>query len=80
MRYEYEEMMDWKHREECGGREREIGLTSSDLADCEPELAVAVAEIYAHDNGKRRESNLRRENAELRALLKENGIGAPDWD
>ncbi|MFE0472618.1 hypothetical protein ACFW2V_13485 [Streptomyces sp. NPDC058947] len=77
MRPDYEDMRDWAYREANPGYEREIGLTASDLEDCDPELARAVAEKCAHDNGKRRENNLRTENAQLRALLEENGIEIP---
>lgn len=70
----YDDMMDWKYREENPGHEREIGLTAADLADCDPETAVAVAEVYARDNAQRREGNLLTENARLRALLEEHGI------
>jgi hypothetical protein len=74
----YDDMQDWKYREENPGYEREIGLTAGDLDDCDPDLAREVAEIYARDNGKRREQNHRTEVAGLRALLKENGIEIPD--
>lgn len=82
---DYEEMRDWQYREENPGYEREIGLTAGDLADCDPEVAVLVAESYAHDNARRRENNartremeLRQENEELRALLRQHGIDAPE--
>lgn len=74
----YDDMMDWKYREEHPGYEREIGLTASDLDDCDPELAVEVAAICARDNAGRRDRNHRTEVAGLRALLEENGIEIPD--
>jgi hypothetical protein len=70
----YDDMMDWKYREENPGYEREIGLTAGDLEDCDPDIARKVAEIYSRDNGKRVENNLRAENDRLRQLLKENEI------
>ena len=74
----YDDMMDWKYREENPGHEREIGLTAGDLEDCDPEIAELVAESYARDNAKRREQNHRTEVAGLRALLEEHGIEIPD--
>jgi hypothetical protein len=74
----YDDMMDWKYREENPGYEREIGLTAGDLDDCDPEVAALVAETYARDNAARRERNHRTEVAALRALLEENGIEIPD--
>lgn len=71
---DYDDMMDWKYREENPGYEREVGLTASDLEDCDPELAVHVADIYARDNAGRREHNSRTEICRLRGLLKEHGI------
>lgn len=80
-----EDYLDWKYREENPGFEREIGLTAGDLYDCDPEVAVIVAEANAWDNARRRENNartteaiLRQENEELRALLKNHGITPPD--
>ena len=74
----YDDMMDWKYREENPGYEREIGLTSGDLADMDPEVAVLVAESYARENAARRARNHRTEVTALRALLEENGIEIPD--
>lgn len=74
----YDDMQDWKYREENPGYEREIGLTAGDLDDCDPDLAREVAEIYARDNAGRRERNHRTEVSGLRALLEENGIPIPD--
>ena len=83
--FDYNDMQDWKYREENPGYEREIGLTAADLADCDPDLAVEVAAIYARDNGRRRDNNRRTREAELqaeieelRALLTANGIDAPE--
>jgi hypothetical protein len=77
---DYDDMRDWQYREENPGYERSIGLTASDLADCDPEMAVEVAGIYARDNRKRQENNLRADNARLRALLKEHGIDPDEQD
>lgn len=74
----YDDMRDMQYREENPGYEREIGLTAGDLADVDPEVAVLVAESYAHDNARRRENNHRTEVAGLRALLEEHGIEIPD--
>lgn len=78
MTVDYDDAMDWKYREENPGYEREVGLTMSDLDDCDPEIAALVVEKYAHDNARRREHNHRTEIAGLRALLEENGIEIPD--
>lgn len=79
MRMDYDDAMDWKYREENGGREREIAYTpdTSD-PDYDPEVAEMVHEIYARDNAARVERNHRMEVAGLRALLEENGIEIPD--
>ena len=81
---DYDDMRDWQYREANPGYEREIGLTSADLADCDPELAREVAAIYARDNAARRANNqrttearLRQDNAELRTLLTAHGITPP---
>ncbi len=74
----YDDMMDWKYGEENPGYQREIGLTAGDLDDCDPELAVLVAETYARDNQKRRENNQQTRIDGLTALLQENGIEIPD--
>ena len=87
MMLDREDMADWQYREQNPGYEREIGLTASDLADCDPELALHVAQMYARDNAGRRERNahtreltLRQEIDELRALLTANGIDVPERD
>jgi hypothetical protein len=81
MRPDYDDMMDWKYREENPGCEREIAYTPDpEDPDRDPEIEAMVAGIYAHDNGRRQENNLRTENAQLRALLEENGIEIPDGD
>lgn len=80
MRPDYDDMMDLKYREENPGYEREVGLTGVDLADCDPEIAVLVAESYARDNKRRREGNQRTEINRLRALLEEHGIDPDDAD
>jgi hypothetical protein len=79
LRPDYEDMRDFAYREANPGYEREVGLTASDLDDCDPELAVLVAESYAHDNKQRRDRNERTEVNRLRALLEANGID-PDGD
>lgn len=83
--FDYDDMQDFHYREKNPGYEREIGLTAGDLADCPPDLADLVADVYARDNGRRRENNrrtreaeLQAENAELRALLSEHGITPPE--
>lgn len=78
MMFDYDDMMDFKYGEENPGYQREIGLTSTDLDDVDPEVAVLVAGVYARDNAARREHNHRTEVAGLRALLQENGIEIPD--
>jgi hypothetical protein len=78
MHVDYDDMMDWKYREENPGYEREIGLTAGDLEDCDPEIAELVVEEYAHDNAKRRDRNHRTEVDGLRGLLEEHGIEIPD--
>jgi ABC-type nitrate/sulfonate/bicarbonate transport system substrate-binding protein len=79
MRPDYDDMMDWKYREENPGYERPIAYTPDpEDPDRDPEIELMVADIYARDNGKRRENNLRTENAQLRALLEENGIDPDD--
>lgn len=74
----YDDMADWQYREQNPGYEREVGLTASDLEDCDPEIAVLVAEKYAHDNGKRREGNLRTRIATLEAALEDAGVEIPE--
>lgn len=83
--FDYDDMRDWQYREQNPGYEREVGLTASDLADIDPDVAREVAAIYAHDNGQRREHNqrtreaeLQAENEELRALLRAHGVTAPE--
>lgn len=78
MTLNYDDMMDFKYREENPGYEREVGLTAADLEDCDPEVAVLVAESYARDNAARREHNHQTRVAGLVALLEENGIEIPD--
>lgn len=78
MHGDYDDMRDWQHREQNPGYQREIGLTAGDLEDCDPELAVAVAETYSRDNQKRRESNQQARIDGLMALLEEHGIEIPD--
>lgn len=79
LRPDYDDMRDWQYREENPGYEREIAYTPDpDDPDRDPEVEGLVAEIYAHDNAKRRENNLRTENARLRALLEEHGIEIPE--
>ena len=75
---DYDDKRDWQYREQHPGYEREIGLTAADLADCDPELAVLVAETYTRDNQKRRENNQQTRIDGLMALLRENGIEIPD--
>lgn len=84
----YDDMMDWKHREENGGQEREIAYIPNytnpeapdyvSPEDFDPELDEMVHGIYAHDNAGRRERNHRAEVAGLRGLLEEHGIEIPD--
>lgn len=82
MRLDYESMRDFQYGEENPGYERELGLTPSDLGwgdpDYDPEVAVLVAENNARDNARRRENNLRADNARLRALLDAHGIEIPE--
>jgi hypothetical protein len=78
--FDREDMMDMQYREENPGYEREVGLTASDLEDCDPEIALLVADKYAHDNKRRRDGNLRTENDFLRGLLEENGIEIPEGE
>lgn len=79
MRPDPEDMRDWQYAEENPGFQREIAYTP-DLDDPDRDLEIDehVAAIYAHDNMGRRESNLRTENAQLRALLDEHGIEFSD--
>ena len=72
----YDDMMDWQHREQNPGYEREIGLTAGDLEDCDPDIAREVAGVYARDNAGRRERNMQTEIDRLRQLLEDNGIDA----
>lgn len=74
----YDDMRDMQYREENPGYEREVGLTAGDLDDCDPEVAVLVAESYARDNAGRRERNARTRIATLEALLTEHGIEIPE--
>ena len=78
MRGSYDDMMDWKYREENPGYEREIAYTPDpeDL-DRDPEIELMVAQVYARDNAQRREGNLRTRIAALEAALEENGIEIP---
>lgn len=79
MRGSYDDMMDWKYREENPGYEREIAYIPEPDDDFrDPEIESMVADIYAHDNAGRRERNHRTEVAGLRALLEEHGIEIPD--
>lgn len=80
LRPDYDDMMDLKYGEENPGYKREIGLTASDLADCDPDLAVEVAAVYAHDNAGRRAHSERTEINRLRSLLEEHGINPDDRD
>jgi hypothetical protein len=74
----YDDMRDMQYREENPGYEREVGLTASDLADCDPEVAVLVAESYARDNAGRRENNLRTRISVLETALENAGIEIPE--
>lgn len=78
MQGSYDDMRDWQYREENPGYEREVGLTASDLADCDPEVAVLVAESYARDNAGRREGNLRTRISVLETALEDAGIEIPE--
>ncbi|HWB37557.1 MAG TPA: hypothetical protein VHA75_16200 [Rugosimonospora sp.] len=76
---EYDDMMDWKYREENPGYEREIAYTPDpDDPDRDPEIELMVAQVYARDNAQRREGNLRTRIAALEAALEENGIEIPE--
>lgn len=82
---DYDDMMDLAYRESNPGYEREVGLTAADLADCDPDIALMVADSYAVDNARRRERNTRTREAELlaeieelRGMLRENGITPPE--
>lgn len=84
----YDDMMDFKYREENGGREREIAYLPNytnpehpdyvDPQDRDPELDEQVHAIYARDNAGRVDRNHRAEVAGLRGLLEEHGIEIPD--
>jgi len=88
MYVDYDDMMDWKHREENGGREREIAYmpnySDPELPDYiapedrDPELEAHMHELYARDNAGRRDRNHQAEVAGLRGLLEEHGIEIPD--
>lgn len=79
MSMEYDDMMDWKYREENPGYEREIAYTPDpDDPDRDPEIELMVAQVYARDNAQRREGNLRTRIAALEAALEENGIEIPE--
>lgn len=76
---DYEDMRDFQYREENPGREREVAYVPEfDGEERDPEIEAMVADSYARDNAKRRESNLRSENDELRALLDQHGIEIPE--
>lgn len=78
MRGSYDDMMDWKYREENPGYEREIAYTPDpEDPDRDPEIELMVAQVYARDNAQRREGNLRTRIAALEAALEENGIEIP---
>lgn len=78
MRGSYDDMMDWKYREENPGYEREIAYTPDpEDPDRNPEIELMVAQVYARDNAQRREGNLRTRIAALEAALEENGIEIP---
>lgn len=79
MRGSYDDMMDWKYREENPGYEREIAYTPDpEDPDRDPEIELMVAQVYARDNAGRREGNLRTRIAALEAALEENGIEIPE--
>lgn len=79
MRGSYDDMMDWKYREENPGYEREIAYTPDpEDPDRDPEIELMVAQVYARDNAQRREGNLRTRIAALEAALEENGIEIPE--
>lgn len=81
LRPDYDDMMDWKYREENPGYEREIAYTPDpDDPDRDPEIEAMVVDIYAHDNKRRREHNDRTEINRLRGLLEEHGIDPDDRD
>lgn len=79
LRPDYDDMRDFQYAEEHPGYQREIAYTpdTSD-PDYDPEIEAMVVDIYAHDNAKRRENNLRTENATLRALLTQHDIEIPE--
>lgn len=78
MRGSYDDMMDWKYREENPGYEREIAyIPDPEDPDRDPEIELMVAQVYARDNAQRREGNLRTRIAALEAALEENGIEIP---
>lgn len=74
-----EDMRDFQHSEENGGREREIAYTPNysnpeapdyvSPEDRDPEIEEMVHAIYARDNAGRRERNHR---AEMSALESHN--------
>lgn len=84
----YDDMADWQHREQSGGREREIAYMPNytnpeapdyvSPEDFDPELDEMVHDIYARDNAGRREHNHQMEVTALRGLLEEHGIEIPD--
>lgn len=79
MRGSYDDVMDWKYREENPGYEREIAYTPDpEDPDRDPEIELMVAQVYARDNAQRREGNLRTRIAALEAALEENGIEIPE--
>lgn len=79
MRGSYDDMMDWKYREENPGYEREIAyIPDPEDPDRDPEIELMVAQVYARDNAQRREGNLRTRIAALEAALEENGIEIPE--
>lgn len=83
--HDREDYLDWMYREKNPGFEREIAYTPDpEDPDRDPEIEAMVADVYAHDNARRREQNqrstealLRAENEELRALLAQHNITPP---
>lgn len=79
LRPDYDDMRDFQYAEENPGYRREIAYTPDpEDPDRDLEIELLAADKYAHDNAKRRESNLRTENNRLRALLEEHGIEIPE--
>lgn len=79
MRPDYEDMRDFQYAEENPGYQREVAFSPEPDDDFQdPEIMEMVADTYARDNQRRRESNLQTENTRLRELLEENGVEIPD--